>query len=306
MIDASLLNEVLEESRHYLGKGNTADYIPALANVSGDNLGIAVCDLDGNIIGAGDYQTPFTIQSISKILSLTMALDSSSDADKEVWSRVGRNQSGDGFNSLVQVELENGIPRNPFINAGALVIADILFSRFGNLQQGFLDLAIKLSGNPNMNYNKVVAESELQFSARNASIAYLMKSFGNFHNNVECVLKDYFKFCSLNVTCEDLSKIFIYLANGGVCLQGSKVASKVRAKRINSLLATSGLYDGSGEFAFRIGVPGKSGVGGGIIAIFPRKMIVSVWSPELDSYGNSLAGMAALERLSHKIGYSIY
>lgn len=304
MPEPLLLEQLIEQVRPLLGKGKVADYIPALAQVSGKKLAIAVTTPDGVTIGAGDYLEPFSIQSISKVFSLTLAM--TLYQDHEIWSRVGKEPSGHSFNSLVQVELECGIPRNPFINAGALVIADLLHERLSAPKQRMLELVRNLSGNANICYDRVVARSELEHSARNAAIAYLMKSFGNFNHNVEQVLKGYFHYCAIRMSCADLSRAMIYLANKGKSLAGKQLISPVQTRQMNALLATSGLYDGAGEFAYRVGMPGKSGVGGGIIAVIPGDMSVCVWSPELDINGNSLAGTAILEALSQALGRSIF
>ena len=304
MPEQALLEEVVEKVRPLLGQGKVADYIPALAEVNANKLGIAVTTRDGVTIGAGDYLEPFSIQSISKVFSLTLAL--MHYEEPEFWSRVGKEPSGQSFNSLVQVELEKGLPRNPFINAGALVIADLLQGRLGAPKQRMLEIVRGLSDNQRIGYDKTVARSEYQHSARNAAIAYLMKSFGNFNNDVDTVLKSYFHYCSLRMSCADLSKAMIYLANGGKSLAGKQLITPVQTRQLNALLATSGLYDGAGEFAYRVGMPGKSGVGGGIIAVIPGDMSVCVWSPELDTNGNSLAGTAALENLCQTLGRSIF
>ncbi len=304
MPEQALLEEVVEKVRPLLGQGKVADYIPALAEVNANKLGIAVTTRDGVTIGAGDYLEPFSIQSISKVFSLTLAL--MHYEEPEIWSRVGKEPSGQSFNSLVQVELEKGLPRNPFINAGALVIADLLQGRLGAPKQRMLEIVRGLSDNQRIGYDKTVARSEYQHSARNAAIAYLMKSFGNFNNDVDTVLKSYFHYCSLRMSCADLSKAMIYLANGGKSLAGKQLITPVQTRQLNALLATSGLYDGAGEFAYRVGMPGKSGVGGGIIAVIPGDMSVCVWSPELDTNGNSLAGTAALENLCQTLGRSIF
>ncbi|MBL6735346.1 MAG: glutaminase B [Shewanellaceae bacterium] len=306
MPTVAVLEQVIDEARQYIGQGKVANYIPALAQIDPNKIGIAVCHVDGTVIGAGDYQEAFSIQSISKVLSLTLALQESSDADKEVWTRVGKNQSGNAFNSLVQVEMEHGIPRNPFINAGALVVCDFLTTKLKNPHQKMLQMVRDLSLNDAIEYDQEVAQSEYEHSARNAAIAYLMKSFGNFHNDVPSVLKNYFSYCALKMSCVDLAKTFVYLANEGQCLNAIPFAQPQRTRRINSLLATSGLYDGAGEFAFRVGMPGKSGVGGGIIGIVPKKFSICVWSPELDEFGNSLPGLVALESFVQKLGYSVY
>ncbi|ABX50355.1 glutaminase B [Shewanella baltica] len=304
MPELALLEEVVEKVRPLLGQGKVADYIPALASVDAGKLGIAVTTVDGETLGAGDYLEPFSIQSISKVFSLTLALTLYEEA--EIWSRVGKEPSGHSFNSLVQVELERGKPRNPFINAGALVIADLLQSRLGAPKHRMLELVRQLSQNDKVSFDKQVADSEYQHSARNAAIAYLMKSFGNFQGDVDTVLRTYFHYCALKMNCADLSKAMLYLANRGKSITGTELISQVQTRQLNALLATSGLYDGAGEFAYRVGMPGKSGVGGGIIAVIPGELSICVWSPELDGNGNSLAGTAMLEHLSQRLGRSIF
>lgn len=304
MPELALLEEVVDKVRPLLGQGTVANYIPALANVDAGKLGIAVTTVDGETLGAGDYLEPFSIQSISKVFSLTLALNLYEEA--EIWSRVGKEPSGHSFNSLVQVELERGKPRNPFINAGALVIADLLQSRLGAPKHRMLELVRQLSQNDKVCFDKQVADSEYQHSARNAAIAYLMKSFGNFQGDVDTVLRTYFHYCALKMNCADLSKAMLYLANRGKTVDGTELISQVQTRQLNALLATSGLYDGAGEFAYRVGMPGKSGVGGGIIAVIPGELSICVWSPELDNQGNSLAGTAMLEHLSQRLGRSIF
>ena len=304
MPEQALLEEVVDKVRPLLGQGKVANYIPALANVDAGKLGIAVTTIDGETIGAGDYLEPVSIQSISKVFSLTLALTLYEET--EIWSRVGKEPSGHSFNSLVQVELERGKPRNPFINAGALVIADLLQSRLGAPKHRMLELVRALSQNDKVCFDKQVADSEYQHSARNAAIAYLMKSFGNFQGDVDTVLRTYFHYCALKMNCADLSRAMLYLANRGKTLDGTELISQVQTRQLNALLATSGLYDGAGEFAYRVGMPGKSGVGGGIIAVIPGELSVCVWSPELDNQGNSLAGTAMLEHLSQRLGRSIF
>ncbi|MBV7316630.1 glutaminase B [Shewanella sp. NIFS-20-20] len=304
MPDKAQLQALIEQVRPLLNQGQVANYIPALANVDPNKLGIAVTMADGTTIGAGDYLEPFSIQSISKVFSLTLAMGLYDDT--EIWSRVGKEPSGHSFNSLVQVELERGIPRNPFINAGALVIADLLQGRLSAPKQRMLELVRNLSGNKLIGYDKQVAHSEYEHSARNAAIAFLMKSFGNFNHDVDTVLRSYFHYCALRMSCADLSKAMFYLANKGRTLGGKQLVSSVQTRQLNAILATSGLYDGAGEFAYRVGMPGKSGVGGGIIAIIPGDMSVCVWSPALDENGNSLVGTALLEALSQELGRSIF
>ncbi|EOX4390774.1 glutaminase B [Vibrio cholerae] len=302
---AEILASIIEEVRPLTSKGIVADYIPALAKVPSEKLGIAVFTNQGEVITAGDSQEGFSIQSISKVLSLTLAMGLYQP--DELWSRVGKEPSGQAFNSLIQLEMEHGIPRNPFINAGAIVVCDMLQSRLSAPRQRLLEFVRQLSGEPLIAYDKVVAASEMMHSDRNAAIAYLMRSFGNFHNEVIPVLHNYFHACALKMSCVELAKTFSYLANKGVSVvTGETVITPTQSKQTNALLATCGLYDGAGEFAYRVGMPGKSGVGGGIIAVVPGEMTIAVWSPALDQSGNSLAGTRALELLAQRIGRSIF
>ncbi|ATL93594.1 MULTISPECIES: glutaminase B [Aeromonas] len=305
VLSSELLASILEEVRPLLGQGKVADYIPALAQVPADRLGIAVCTVEGELFTAGDACEPFSIQSISKALSLTLAL--TLYQEEEIWARVGKEPSGQPFNSLVQLEFEQGIPRNPFINAGALVVSDLLETRLTAPRQRTLELVRRLAGNPAIMADQVVARSEYQHSARNAAIAYLMKAYGNFENEVDKVLQSYFNACAIRMSCVDLARAFVYLANRGLPLGGSEPLLPARTtKQVNALLATCGLYDEAGDFAYRVGMPGKSGVGGGIIALIPGELSVCVWSPELNKAGNSLAGTAALELLAERLGRSIF
>ncbi|EJL6338356.1 glutaminase B [Vibrio cholerae] len=302
---AEILASIIEEVRPLTSKGIVADYIPALARVPSEKLGIAVFTNQGEVISAGDAQEGFSIQSISKVLSLTLAMGLYQP--DELWSRVGKEPSGQAFNSLIQLEMEQGIPRNPFINAGAIVVCDMLHSRLSAPRQRLLEFVRQLSGEPLIAYDKIVAASEMMHSDRNAAIAYLMRSFGNFHNEVIPVLHNYFHACALKMSCVELAKTFSYLANKGVSVvTGETVITPTQSKQTNALLATCGLYDGAGEFAYRVGMPGKSGVGGGIIAVVPGEMTIAVWSPALDQSGNSLAGTRALELLAQRIGRSIF
>ncbi|ELX8380609.1 glutaminase B [Providencia vermicola] len=300
-----LLNDILDQVRPLIGQGAVADYIPALAKVSPHQLGIAVHTAEGETFMAGDAQTRFSIQSISKVLSLTLAM--TRYEEDEIWSRVGKEPSGLPFNSLIQIEMEKGIPRNPFINAGAIVITDMLQSRLSAPKQRMLEFVRKLACEPDISYDLEVARSELEHASRNAAIAFLMKSFGNFENNVLTVLETYFHYCSLSMNCVELARCFSYLTAQGVsACSVDPIITPLQSRQINALMMTCGMYDGSGEFAFRIGMPGKSGVGGGIVCIVPNQFSVAVWAPELDSAGNSLVGCAALELLSKRIGRSVF
>ncbi len=304
-LNNTLLEDILNEVRPLLGTGNVADYIPALAEVNNQQLAIAIYTCDGQHFQAGDASTRFSIQSISKVLSLTLAMTRYSH--QELWQRVGKDPSGQPFNSLVQLEMEKGIPRNPFINAGALVICDMLHSRITTPRHRMLELVRMLTDEPTIDYDRQVASSEYEHSARNAAIAWLMKSFGNFHNDVSQVLNNYFHYCSLSMNCIELARCFHYLASPQACSSvfGNEITAR-QVKHINALMMTSGMYNAAGEFAWRVGLPAKSGVGGGIVALVPGLMSIAVWSPELDQFGNSLAGTAILEKLTEKLEYSIF
>ncbi len=285
-------------------EGAIATYIPELAKVNPDHFGMSLLCLDNRQYSVADAQIKFSIQSIAKVLSLTMAIKIMGDA---VWQRVDVEPSGDPFNSLVQLEYENGIPRNPLINAGAIVISDILVGELNNPKREFLEFVRSISGLPAIDYDQKVAASEKAFGFRNAALANFLKSFGNLNNPVEKVLDFYFHLCSLAMTCEELSRTFLMFANHGCAIHsGESVLSVSQVKRLNALMQTCGFYDEAGEFSFRVGLPGKSGVGGGIVAIHPQKYSVAVWSPRLNPKGNSFLGMKALEMLTDITGQSIF
>jgi glutaminase len=287
-----------------IGEGKVASYIPELADVSPDQFGMAVVDFSGNVASVGDANTRFSIQSISKLFALTLAFQREGDS---LWARVGREPSGNPFNSLVQLERENGVPRNPFINAGALVVTDILASRFVNAENALVDFMRKLSGVADIGYSRKVAQSERETSSRNAAMAHFMKSFGNLNNRVGDVLDAYCRHCAIEMNCVELAKAACFLANGGVNpWNGETVLDKSSAKRLSALMLTCGTYDAAGDFAFRVGLPAKSGVGGGIVAILPGECGVCVWSPALEPSGNSHAGSVALEMFTTMTGRSIF
>ena len=299
-----VLDEIAHEVRPLLSQGKVADYIPALAEVDPEQFSIAIYTTNGETICAGDCSKRFTIQSVSKVMTLTMALQRYGD---ELWHRVGKEPSGTAFNSLTQLEFEKGIPRNPFINAGAIVTCDALYSRLSAPRHSLLETFRLLSGNSTIVIDKKVANSEYEFRHRNAAMAHLMKSFGNFENDVDDVLWSYFNFCSIELNCVELAKAYNFLANKGIDFSsGKRVLSSRQNKQLNSLLFTSGLYDAAGDFGYRVGMPGKSGVSGTILAVLPGKFTVAVYSPGLNSFGNSVAGIAALELLSKKLDISIF
>jgi glutaminase len=300
---SSILNAIYLESKALPVIGTIATTIPELASVNPDNFGIYLTTIDNQDFGMGDFEEKFSIQSVSKALSVAMAF---SFLDEKVWQRVGVEPSGNPFNSLVQLEYEKGIPRNPFINAGALVIADILVSELKNPKQDFLAFIRTLSGNETINYNEKVAQSEKDTGFRNAALCNFLKSFGNIKNEVEVVLDFYFHQCSIEMTCKELAHSFFFFANEGKTKSGKQILSKSQVKRLNALMQTCGFYDESGEFTYKVGLPGKSGIGGGIAALYPNHFSVATWSPRLNEKGNSELGMAALELLTTKTGMSIF
>lgn len=288
------------------GEGRVADYIPALARVDAKKFGIAGIDSDGVTAGAGDYRDPFSIQSVSKVFGLTLALLAHGD---ELWRRVWREPSGTSFNSIVQLETNNGIPRNPFVNAGALVVTDVLVSKFGRdgAISEILSFVRAVTDNPAIEMDAEVAQSEADTGHRNAGLAHVMKGFGNIENPVDDVLHVYFHQCAIALCCADLARAGLYLSCGGTDpVNGRRIVPTLMARRINALMLTCGHYDAAGDFAFKVGLPGKSGVGGGILAIVPNRLSLGVWSPGLNEYGNSLVGSLALEAFVRRTGVAIF
>lgn len=302
----TIVAEIAAEMADASDRGVVADYIPALATVDPARFGIAVIEADGTCHMAGDAEEPFSIQSISKVFSLTLALGAVGD---KVWERVGREPSGSAFNSIVQLETEAGIPRNPFINAGAIVIADIILGNHEPKEAigEILRFTRSLAGEDGIFVDGVVAAAEQETGFRNIALANYMRAFGNIRHPVERTLGVYFNQCALAMSCRQLALAGRYLMAGGVNpATGYSVVSPQRARRINALMMMCGHYDGSGEFAFRVGLPGKSGVGGGILAIAPGRASIAVWSPGLNARGNSQLGALALERLVQRTGWSVF
>lgn len=299
-----VIDRIYNEVLAYRGHGKVADYIPALAEVDPTHFGIAIETLAGQTIAQGDAEICFSIQSISKVFTFAMVLR---HMGEEIFKSVGREPSGNPFNSLVQLEYEKGIPRNPFINAGALVVTDRLMELYPRPKEAILDFVRNLCGNDDIYYDRRVAKSELMHADRNRALAYFMKSFGNIHNDVETLIDVYCHQCSISMNCVDLARSFQFLANKGINpTDGERILTESKAKRLGALMATCGFYDESGDFAFRVGLPGKSGVGGGIVAYLPGKLSIAVWSPELDQHGNSLIGIETLERFTTEIASSIF
>ena len=299
-----VIENIYQEILPYAKEGKQATYIPELAKVNPDQVGMCINTIYGESASIESADTRFSIQSISKVFSLAMCLSIKGD---ELWKRVGKEPSGTKFNSLVQLELEQGIPRNPFLNSGAIVMADILLSTLANPEEDFLNFVRAVSGNNTIDYNREVAASERENGYLNAAIVNLLKYNKNIDNEIERVLQFYFLMCSVEMSCRELSLAFLAFANhrrkfdyAGITLTASQV------KRMNAIMQTCGFYDEAGEFAYLVGLPGKSGVGGGIVAIYPLQYSVAVWSPRLNAKGNSVMGLKALELLTSETKESIF
>ena len=299
-----LLQKIYQSILPYAKEGKQADYIPELAKVDPDQFGMCIHTIYGEVATIEQADTKFSIQSISKVFALAVCLSIKGD---DLWAKIGKEPSGTAFNSLVQLEVEHGIPRNPFINAGSIVMADIMLSYFEDPKTEFLRFVRELSGNNDIDYNEKVAISEREKGYLNAAIANLLKYHGTIENDIEDVLNFYFMMCSIEMSCRELSQAFLVFANhwkqfdyAGISLTTSQV------KRINAIMQTCGFYDEAGEFAYLVGLPGKSGVGGGIVAIYPLQYSVAVWSPRLDSKGNSVMGIQALKLLTTETQSSIF
>ncbi|MDP5001860.1 MAG: glutaminase [Flavobacterium sp.] len=299
-----ILDGIYNEVFQIENTGKVADYIPELAKIDENKYGIALIDKHQNVFSKGDALENFSIQSISKVITTSLIF---SKIGNDLWKRVGYEPSGNAFNSLIQLEYEKGIPRNPFINAGALVIADLMLDHFENPKEYFLEFVRELSENPTINYNQKVVQSELENGYRNAALVNFIKSFDNIKHQPEEVLDFYYHQCSVEMSCVDLAKCFQVFANNGIIPKSnSKFLTSSQCKRMNALMQMCGFYDQAGEFTFKVGLPGKSGVGGGVVAIFPNQYTVAVWSPKLNKKGNSFYGLETLERLTTITETSIF
>lgn len=299
-----IFEEIFRELQKKEDLGEVAAYIPELASVDPNQFGVHLTTVEGVGSSFGDAHKRFSIQSIAKVLSFVMAYGR---LKSEVWKRTNLEPAGTPFNSLLQLEVDRGIPRNPFINAGAILICDMLVSELDNPREEILAFVRRLSGNETIDYNPMVALSEKDAGSRNYAMIYLMKSFGNIDNDIETVMELYFHLCSLEMNCDELATTFLFLANNGlVPWSGERILSPSRTKRTNALMQTCGFYDEAGEFTFKVGLPGKSGVGGGIVAVHPGKYTIAVWSPRLNSKGNSFRGMLFLEQFTTVTSLSIF
>lgn len=297
------MEDIYNEILPFADKGKQADYIPALAKVDPDQFGMCLKTIAGDEYPFMQADTRFSIQSIAKVFALAMGLSLKGES---LWGKVGKEPSGTAFNSLVQLEIEKGKPRNPFINAGAIVVADILLTELDDAEGEFLRFVRALSGNDSVDYNMEVALSERQTGYLNAAIANLLKYHGTIENDIEQVLMFYFKMCSVEMSCRELANAFLAFTNHVPFDFAGYRLSQSRIKRLNAVMQTCGFYDEAGEFSYLVGLPGKSGVGGGIVAVYPMRYSVAVWSPRLNSRGNSVMGMKALELLTTATQESIF
>ena len=301
-----ILNDIHGELAPRFGAGEVARYIPQLARVDPARFGMAVATLDGAVHAAGDADAPFSIQSISKVFLLTLALGKHGEG---LWRHVGREPSGTPFNSIVQLEHEHGVPRNPFINPGAIQVTDLLLA--GHTPREAIGEMVRfvrfLAGSDDVAVDDEVAHSETETGHRNAALAHFMHAYGRLRHPVDHVLGVYFHNCALAMSCRQLARAGLFLAaNGRDPISGQRVVTEARARRINALMLTCGHYDGSGDFAYRVGLPGKSGVGGGILAVAPGRAAMAVWSPGLNAAGNSLLGSRALELFAQRTAWSVF
>jgi glutaminase len=300
----AILHDIYNKVNEDTCDGSVTSSIPELSKVDPNKFGIHLLKQNRTDFGIGDSKERFSIQSISKVFTLSMAIRLKGE---DIWARVGVEPSGSPFNSLVQLEYEQGIPRNPFINAGALVIADILLSNLKNPKEDLLDFVKMTTGLDSIGFDPRVAASEKAFGYRNAALVNMLKSYNNLENDIEQVLDFYFHQCSIAMSCKELAYAFFYLCNKGFTYDNSiEILTERKVKRINAIMQTCGFYDESGEFAYRVGLPGKSGIGGGIIAVNPGRYSVATWHPRLNSKGNSVKGMRTLELLTSFTASSIF
>lgn len=296
----------IERAAELQERGNVASYIPELAKADPQKAGIAITLANGATISAGDCDEQSTIQSVSKVFTLALALGTVGD---RLWNRVGREPSGSAFDSILQLEHENGIPRNPFVNAGALVVTDSILSNYQPKEAlaEILSFVRALADDETIHIDKAVAQSETETGHRNRALAHYLASYGNFYNHVDHTLGVYFHQCALSMSCVQLSRAGRFLAFGGSIGAGQpRIVSHRRAKRIAAIMLTCGHYDGSGDFAYRVGVPAKSGVSGMILAVVPNVASIAVWSPGLNKNGNSLIGTQMLEQVIRELDWSIF
>ena len=302
-----LLEQLLEDCRPYTQQGKVATYIPELAKGDANDLGIYVLRSDGRHYQAGDYKKRFTIQSVVKPILLLLAL--MDNGEEYVRSRVGVEATGKPFDAInVTDQTLFSDHLNPMVNMGAILLCTLIKGEtYETRFQRLLELTRKVAGNPDIDISQAVYESEKRTGSRNRALAFLLKSHGLIQDDVEEVLDCYFKACSILVNCKDLANIaFVFANRGRRPVSEERVFSSRYAHYVNAILMTCGMYNGAGDFAIKVGLPAKSGVGGGIMAVSPTRMGIGIYSPGLDDKGNSLAGIHVLEDLSRKLYLSVF
>lgn len=299
-----ILTGVYQEIVRLPDPGKVATYIPELGKIAPDKFGACLMTTDGEVNRVGDSDEPFSIQSIAKVLSLCLAFDAT---EEHILTRVGVEPSGTSFRSLIQLELEGGKPRNPFINAGAIVICDILARHFDDPLTALMHYIHRAAGDDSIRIDPAIADSERATGYGNYALVNFLKSYGQIECDIERVMDFYFRLCAVEMSCRQLAQTFLFLANRGLQpITGERLLDASRTRRINALMQTCGFYDEAGEFAFRVGLPGKSGVGGGIVAVLPGSYSLAVWSPRLNRRGNSFRGMRFLERFTDLTERSVF
>lgn len=311
-MDSQLLHDLVTKNLKYYAKGKNAQYIPALSQVNPQQLGVALYDLQNNHLQVcGDptesAQTRFAIESISKVPVLMLAIKD--NGLENVFKHVDAEPTGFAFNSLLNMQIEKRKdPMNPFVNQGAIVVNSLL--KGNNSDERFariLDFMKVVFNDNEITLNEEVYHSESKTGDINRSIAYYMRGKGIWHGDVDDVLDSYFKQCSVNVNALDLANLGALLANGGVApWNKQRIISTESAMITKSLMLTAGLYNESGDFSMHIGVPTKSGVGGGLMSAVPHKYGIGIFSPPIDKPGNSVAGMKLLHDIVDQLHLDIF
>lgn len=303
----NILEELVERNRYLTSRGKVADYIPELAKADSKALGICIIDLNGQVYKSGNCNDRFTMQSISKVVNLICALEDN-PLDK-LLSKISFEPTADGFNSITSLETKNANkPLNPMINSGAIVTVSMLNGNTGKEKyERALGIFKKMTNNEDLKLNQDVYKSEKATASRNRALAYYMHSTGIIDGDVEDILEAYFKLCSLEINCIDIANIGAVLANDGISpITGEVITTPQIAKTVKAIMSTCGMYDASGSVAVNIGIPSKSGVGGGIMSSVPRKMGIGIFGPALDPKGNSIAGLKLLSDISKTFDLGIY
>ncbi len=301
-----LLDKLVKKNLPKVKLGTVANYIPELDKAKKDALGIYIITNEGSEYFSGDWNTKFTIQSISKIVTLMLAIID--NGEEYVFSKVGMEPTGDPFNSIKKLETSSRKkPYNPLINAGAIAIASMIKGKdIIEKFQRLLNFFRKISEDESLDVNYKIYCGESETGNKNRAMGYFLKDEGIIEGSVEEALDIYFKQCSIEVTTKTLAKIALFIANNGIMSTGENVLTPRIATIIKTLMVTCGMYDSSGEFAIKVGIPSKSGVGGGILSVVPGKMGIGIYGPSLDRKGNSIAGISLLEDLSAEMKLTIF